>query len=110
MPTYDYACMKGHSFTARGGFDERERICLQCDGRAFRAEVNRINFGGFARTPSEERDWHFKDYQEAAHELEYKRGRLEDAVQAPVVDPLFSIAKARAAELTSKGVTLDDLS
>lgn len=112
MPTYEWSCLSGHAFTARGGFEERERPCDHCDGTAFRAQVNRINFGGFARTPSEERDWSrdFKDYQEAAHELEYRKERLTDAMQAPVNDPLFLMAQHKANDLISKGATVDDLS
>lgn len=111
MPTYEFVC-NGHTFTARAGFDEREKQCA-CGRRAARAAVNRINFGGFARTPAGERDYSrdFKNSQEAGAELEYQHERLRDATQIADLKPppLYQMAKAKARELQRKGATADDL-
>lgn len=112
MPTYDWACLSGHTFTARGGFDEKSMPC-ECGGEAFRVQVYRVNSIGFAKTPPHERDLSvgYKAFSEATAELDYRHERLKDATQIADLPPppLFSRAKAKAQALHKKGVTVNDL-
>lgn len=108
MPTYDYACYSGHTFTARGGYDETSKPC-ECGGEAFRVQVYRVNSIGFAKTPPRETDLsrEYKAFTEASAELEYQHERLRDATQIADLPtpPLFQQAKAKARALRNKGVT-----
>lgn len=109
MPTYEFSCASGHSFVKRAGIEAREVDCQRCDGRAFRAQVNRVNSIGWARTPASERDLSrdFKNFQEAGAELEYSFERERDARQIENLKPppLWEAAKAKANDLRKKGVT-----
>ena len=108
MPTYTFSCCVCEwRFDARGGYDASATTCPKCQGQAERETVYRLNFGGFAETPRDQRTYHqeFKDFTEAGAELEYKHQRLEEAVGATVPTPhLATIAKTQAKELRRKGV------
>lgn len=114
MPTYVFSCACGWRGDVRTTFDKNNVSCPSCEATAHKESVYRISFGGFARTPSEERDWShdFKNFREANAELDYKKERLEDATQSQIIEPpLGLIAQARARELMSKGVKdVNDLS
>lgn len=113
MPIYTFRCGEcGWSGDMRTTFDTNNVHCPNCPWLAYKDQVYRLNFGGFARTPSEERDWSqdFKDFREANAELDYKKERLEDATQTRIKEPpLGAFGAAKAHELMAKGVTLDDL-
>ena len=88
-------------------------IPCDCGATVRRGEVYRVNFGGFARTPEDQRS-HREDYRrfrEATAELEYKHERLKDAMQREDLPapPLYQAAKAKALDLAAKGATVDDL-
>lgn len=107
MPLYTFSCPScGWKGDQRTGFDTNNVHCPQCPWLAERESVYSINFGGFARTPSEERDWShdFKNYREANAEIDYRKGRLEEGMQKRIPDPpLFKAGEARARELIRKG-------
>lgn len=112
MPTYTFSCACGWQGDVRTSFDTNNVHCPNCPWLAYKESVYRPNFGGFARTPSEERDWShdFSNFREANAELSYRKERLEDATQTRIPDPpLGAMAHRRANELMAKGVTLDDL-
>lgn len=112
MPTYTFSCCT--RFDRRVGFGVSMTQCPTCGKDAQRESVYRVNSIGWARTPGTERDYStdWKNAQEAGAELEYQHERLRDATQiadlAP--PPLYKMAKAKAKDLASKGVTVDDLS
>lgn len=113
MPTYTFACTCGWRGDVRTTFDKNNVSCPSCASTAHKESVYRLNFGGFAKTPSEERDWStpYKHFNEASAEMDYKISRLEEATQATVKPPpLYQMAKARADQLMSQGATVDDLS
>lgn len=113
MPTYVFSCACGWQGEQRTTFDQNNVSCPSCAATAHKESVYRISFGGFARTPSEERDWShdFKNYREANAELDYRKERLEDATQTRIPDPpLARMGAAKAKELMNKGVKdLNDL-
>jgi len=70
--------------------------------------VYSINVAGFASTPLDQRTYYqeYKDFREAGAELEYQHSRMEEAAGKPLPSPpLARVAKARAKDLMSKGVT-----
>ena len=89
-------------------------ISCDCGAEARREAVYRVNVGGFASTPKDQRDFRedYRRFNEATSEMEYKHERLKDAMQKPNLKPpsLYKAAKAKALDLASKGVTIDDLS
>jgi len=106
MPTYEWTCASGHSFSARADIESRERPCLHCDELAARVQVYRINSVGFAKTPPAKKDLsrEYKAFTEASAELSYAQTRAEangDPVSTP---PLAAMAEARAADLRRRGV------
>ena len=77
-----------------------------CNASAARESVYAVNFGGFARTPAEDRDWSrdYKAFSEASAEIDYKHGRQEEeAGQKLDPPPLYRMAKAKARDLIAKG-------
>lgn len=112
MPILTFSCCE--TFDRKVGFGESEVPCPSCGKAAKRESVYRVNFGGFSRTPSGERDYSrdYKHFQEAGAELEYKHSRLEEGLGKSIPPPpLYSMAKAKALDLKRKGaVDADDLS
>ena len=107
MPTYTFQCSCGWQADQRVSYTESSVPCPSCGLTAGKETVYRLNFGGFAETPRDQRTYHqeFKDFTEAGAELEYKHQRLEEAVGATVPTPhLATIAKTQAKELRRKGV------
>ena len=107
MPIYAFRCSCGNCFDQRVAYGETSVCCPLCALPAVKESVYRLNFGGFAETPRDQRTYHqeFKDFTEAGAELEYKHQRLEEAVGATVPTPrLATIAKTQAKELRRKGV------
>ena len=114
MPIYTVTCGPcGWTGDIRTTFSENNVVCPKCTLTVTKESVYRLNFGGFARTPSEERDWShdFTNFREANAELDYKKERLEDATQTRIAEPpLGMIGAARAQQMIAKGVTdLNDL-
>ena len=107
MPVYTFSCAAcGWRGDRRTGYGSDALPCPDCTLPTARTSVYAVSFGGFARTPASERDWSgdFKDYQEASHEIDYRKGRLEDAMQKRIPDPpLYGVAKAKANDLIRKG-------
>ena len=114
MPTYTVTCGPcGWSGDIRTTFSENNVVCPKCALTVTKESVYRLNFGGFARTPSKERDYRtdYKNFNEAGAELEYQHARLQDATQTDLPPPpLYQMAKAKAKDLRSKGATVNDLS
>lgn len=107
MPIYAFSCACGWQGDVRTTFDKNNVSCPSCEATCTKESVYRVAFGGFARTPSEERDWSrdYKNFREASAEIDYKKERLEEGLQQRLPDPpLAQMATARAKELLSKGV------
>jgi hypothetical protein len=107
VPTYVFSCACGWQGEQRTTFDQNSVSCPSCAATAHKESVYRVSFGGFARTPSEERDWSrdYKNYREASAEIDYKKERLEEGLGQRLPDPpLFQVAQARAKDLLRKGV------
>lgn len=114
MPVYAFLCACGWNGDIRTTFDASNVECPECARPTTRESVYRVNFGGFARTPAEERDWSrdFKAFREASEDIDYKEQvatRTEGfTVQGP---SLYQQAQAKAQDLLSKGaVDANDLS
>lgn len=106
MPVYTFSCAAGHVSDHRAGYGTTSVSCPSCGLTAAKESVYRIGFSGFARTPASERDWSgdFKRYQEASNEIDYRKERLEDAMQQRLADPpIYRKAKAKARDLMAKG-------
>lgn len=103
MPVYTFSCCE--VFDRRVGFGG-VAACPRCGREAKRESVYRFSFGGFARTPPDQRDWSgdYKSFQEASAEINYReeqRSRQEGfQVQGP---SLYAAAKAKAQDLLAKG-------
>lgn len=113
MPIYAFSCDCGWQGDIRTKFEQNNVLCPSCESVTHKESVYRISFGGFARTPSEERDWSgdFKNFREANAELDYKKERLEDATQTRIVEPpLGRMGAENARALERAGATVDDLS
>lgn len=114
MPTYTYSCVCGWHADLRGKWDVKSVPCSDCHRDVRRAEVNTINFGGFARTPPSERDWSgdFHQFQEATKDIDGRATDIEKREGVAIKTPnLMKAAKARVQELTRKGVKdVNDLS
>ena len=108
MPMYTFSCGCGWSGDRRAGYGDATVPCPVCAAEAARESVYRVNFGGYARTPLDQRTYwqEYKDFREAGAELEYKHSRLEEAVGERLPPPpLAKMAVAQAQDLMSKGVT-----
>ena len=44
MPSYDFRCLCGHEFEARGGYETADLPCPECGEAANRLAVNEITF------------------------------------------------------------------
>ena len=108
MPIYSYSCGCGWSGDRRANYGAATVPCPACTQPAAAGAVYRVNFGGFASTPLDQRTYwqEFKDFQEAGAELEHKHERMEEmAGKSLPTPPLAQIAKAKAKDLIAKGVT-----
>lgn len=88
------------------GYGVNSVPCPSCALTAGKESVYRVNYGGFARTPREERDWSqpYKDFREAEAEMDHKITRMEEATQQSLqAPPLFKMAKQRARKLMAQG-------
>ena len=114
MPTYTFTCTCGWQGDVRTTFSNDNVRCPSCVATASRESVYSVNFGGFAGTPRDERDWShdYKNFTEAGAELGYKKERLEEGMQKQIEPPpLWQTAKKTARTLMAKGVNdLNDLS
>ena len=107
MPIYTYSCGCGWRGDRRAGYEPTPVPCPSCAAPATKEDVYRLNFGGFASTPLDQRTYwqEFKDFTEAGAELEYKHSRLEEAAGKPLpTPPVAQIAKTQARDLMRKGV------
>lgn len=114
MPMYTFSCACGWRGDVRTTFDKNNVSCPSCEATCTKESVYRLNFGGFARTPADERDWSrdFKAFREASEDIAYHEGVASRIEGVPVQGPnLAAMAQARANDLISKGATsADDLS
>src|SRR5512146_87194 len=105
MPFYDYHCANGHTYSGLRSRDVASETC-HCGAVAVRESVYSIGVSGFARPPVDQRQVKMGDYQEASAELEYQQTRRTNVDGSLKPEPqLGSMAKKRAQELQSKGVT-----
>ncbi len=112
MPLYTFSCTCGWSGDQRTTFEANNVRCPSCEATAHKESVYRISFGGFARTPSEERDWSrdYKAFREASEDISYHESVVSRVEGTTVQGPnLYAAAKAKADTLIAKGATVDDL-
>lgn len=111
MPLYEFVCPAGHSTEKRTTSYALVAIICDCGATAQRQSVNRVNFGGFAKTPQHQYDFHddYRRFREASEGLDDAVSRVERDTGDKLNSPLFQHAKNKAAELVSKGVSVDDI-
>lgn len=109
MPIYDWHCEAGHKFTKRGGYEQTSLHC-DCGLSASRQSVYRVNFGGYASTPGSQVDFYqdYRRFREASEGIDDQVSRVERNEGTKYSSPLFKAAKANVADLTAKGVSIDD--
>ena len=114
MPLYTFSCACGWRGDQRTTFDANNVRCPSCEATATKESVYRFSFGGFARTPADERDWSrdFKAFREASEDIAYHESVHSRVEGTPVQGPNFyAVAQARANDLLAKGATdANDLS
>ena len=111
MPLYEFVCAEGHVTEKRTTSYALTAIICPCGQTASRQTVNRINFGGFAHTPGDRVDFHqdYRRFREASEGLDDQMSTIERNEGVKYNSPLFQYSKAKAADLISKGVSVDDI-
>ncbi len=111
MPLYVFTCAQEHQTELLRPRDVSIAVCPECGEDATRAEVNRIGFSGFAKTPMGEHDFHqdYRRFTEASSEIDYSFAKRESDTGQKLSSPLFQMAKADMAKKAAAGVTADDI-
>ena len=104
MPLYDYRCPACGVFEMRGRIEDEEVECA-CGQQAARLSVYEINFGGFARTPVDQREVRIGAYMEASQEVAHQHSRQTnvDGSEKPAPS-LWQTARREAKRLQKLGV------
>lgn len=110
MPLYTFTCPEHGSFDSREPYDT-EVIHCACGKASGRESVYRVNFGGFASTPEGQYDFHqdYRRFREASEQLDSDVSKVERDEGVNYTSPLFKQAKAAVADLTAKGVSIDQI-
>lgn len=104
MPNYVFRCPAGHEAELIRPRDV-EVVPCPCGEPASRQSVYAVNFGGFTRTPVDQRMIKMGAFNEASAELEYQHSRQTNVDGSLKPEPpLWQTAKAEAKRLQKLGV------
>lgn len=110
MPIYTFTCGEHGEFDSREAYGTDVVHCA-CGKASSRVSVYRVNFGGYASTPLQGRDYsrQYQRFVEASGEIDHQVSKVEASTGSTYNSPLFKVAKAKAADMMAKGATGDDL-